>query len=648
MRWLEPDLGEMERQTLDYLLDGVLGDPVKVVSEGTAERGPEGLRQMAERLIAKARALAEERRFQHWEVAFPGVWEDWESSRPRGGFDAVIGNPPWDRMKLQPAEWFAARVPEIERTERAADRERLVVALRKKGDDLAKDFERAAWTAEASMRVARSCGAYPLLSGGDTNLYALFVERALRLVKPEGIVGLLVPSGIAADKGAAAFFRSIATTGRLGALFDFENRPYGPARRQFFPDVYYRFKFCALIVGGAERRFAAADCAFFQLDAEQAETNALPLAPADFSAVNPNTGTAPIFRSRRDAEMTLAIHRRMPVVVDRRKAPPARVWPVRYATMFHMANDSDKFRTEAELVKMGAYRVAPNRWKKGAEEWVPLYEGKMVQAFDHRAASVEVRAGNRYRGAVSVPATAEQHADPAWMPEPQFWIGASEVRAAWRGAWSIGFKDITSPTNTRSMIATVVPEVGAGHTLPLLLPATAAEGMQNAEAAIRAYKQAAPLILANLNAFVLDYAARQKIQGNHLTWYLVEQLPVVPLDAFARAIGTTTAEAIIRDHVLRLSYTAHDLKPFAEDLGYQGAPFPWDAEERLHLRARLDALFFLLYGLDRDAADYILGTFPIVREEEEKQFRGRFLSRELILGYMAAFSAGDADSRIAA
>ena len=647
-RWLEPDLGEAEKQTLAYLLDGVLGDPVEVIAEGRARQGPQATQALAGRFMAKARALAEERRFQHWEVAFPGVWEDWESTRPRGGFDAVIGNPPWDRMKLQPAEWFAARVPEVARTERAADRERLIAELRQEGGDLGKDFERASWTAEASMRVARTCGAYPLLSGGDANLYALFVERALRLVKAEGIVGLLVPSGIAADKGASAFFSGVATTGRLGALFDFENRPYGPTRRQFFPDVYYRFKFSALIVGGAERRFGSADCAFFQLDAEQAEANALPLAPSDFAAVNPNTGTAPIFRTRRDAELTLSLHRRLPVVVDRRSAPHARAWPVRYATLFHMANDSGKFLSESGLKQRGAYQVAPNRWKLGETEWVPLFEGKTVQGYDHRAASVEVRSGNRYRGAVSIPATLQQHMDPAWYPEPQFWIDAAEVRAAYPGAWSIGFKDITSPTNIRSMIATIVPAVGAGHTLPLLVPASLAEDMQDRDAAGRAYIRAAPLILANLNAFALDYAARQKIQGNHLSWYLVEQLPILPLEAFARPIGATSAEAIIRDHVLRLSYTAHDLKAFAEDMGHQGAPFAWDAEERLHLRARLDALFFLLYGLNRDDAAYILSTFPIIQREEEAQFAGRFRSRDLILGYMAAFAAGDPDSRISA
>ncbi|MCA3379108.1 MAG: restriction endonuclease [Roseomonas sp.] len=675
-RWLEPDLGEMEKQTLAYLLDAVLGDPVEVIAEGRARQGPKGTQSMAGNVMAKARALAEERRFQHWEVAFPGVWEDWESTRPRGGFDAVIGNPPWDRMKLQEVEWFAARAPEVARQQRAADRKKMVNALRKKGGDLASDYERAAWTAEAAARVARYCDAppkerarmtledhlrrgccaYPLLSGGDANLYALFVERALRLVKAEGIVGLLVPSGIAADKGAAAFFRSIATTGRLGALFDFEN---GKGRAgPFFPDVHRSFKFAALVAGGPARRFDAAACAFFAQSAEEAEASGLALSPDDFAAVNPNTGTAPVFRGTRDAEITLAVYRRVPVLVDQRSTPHQRVWPVRYATMFHMTNDSDKFLTEAELQKAGAYRVAPNRWKKGATEWAPLYEGKMVQAYDHRAASVTVNPENINRPAQPETTTAEQHANPAWMPNPQFWVGTTDVEWPSGPKWGVAFKDITAATNARTMIAAAVPFAAVGNTLPLLFPLLPDEPKNSGsaqeawraecDAILAAYRRGAPLLLANLNALPLDYIARQKVQSTHLNFYIVEQLPILPLEAFACPIGATSAEAIIRDHVLRLSYTAHDLKPFAEDMGHHGAPFPWDAEERLHLRARLDALFFLLYGLNRDDAAYILSTFPIVQREEEEQFAGRFRSRDLILGYMAAFAAGDPDSRITA
>jgi len=657
IRWLEPDLTDSERKALDHLLDGVLGDPVKIAAGQVPVGGPAGTRQSAERLLAKARQLAEERRFQHWEVAFPGVWEDWESSRPRGGFDAVIGNPPRDRIKLQEVEWFAARAPEVAKQQRAADRKTMVAALRRKGGDLAADYERAAWMAEAAARVARSSGAFPLLSGGDANLYGLFVERALRLVKPEGIVGLLVPSGIAADKSAAAFFRSVATTGRLAALFDFENRRTRLDLDPFFPDVDSRFMFSALIVGGEARRFDAASCAFFAQSAEEAEAAALTLTPQDFAAVNPNTGTAPVFRSRRDAEITLGVYARVPVLVDHRTTPPARVWPVRYATMFHMTNDSDKFRTEAELVAAGAYRVAPNRWKKGKAEWVPLMVGRSIHIYDHRAAAVAENPQNIHNPFSSEPTTEAQHQDPAYCPRPQFWVETSEIPWPAGLGWALAFRDIARPTDVRTVIAAAVPFAAFGNKLPLLLPDLPLEPKQKGaaherwraecDAVLAAYRRGAPLLLANLNALPLDYIARQKVQGTTLNLYIVEQLPILPLDAFARPIGATTAEAVVRDHVLRLSYTAHDLRAFAEDLGHHGPPFPWDAEERLHLRARLDALFFLLYGLDRDAAAHILDTFPIVREEEEKRF-GRFRSRDLVLGYMAAFAAGDAESRIAA
>ena len=153
--------------------------------------------------------------------------------------------------------------------------------------------------------------------------------------------------------------------------------------------------------------------------------------------------------------------------------------------------------------------------------------------------------------------------------------------------------------------------------------------------------------MANLNAVCLDFVTRQKAQGTHLNWYIVEQLPVIAPDAYDRRFGDVTAADLVRDHVLRLTYTAHDMEPFARDLGYGGPPFIWDEEDRRHLRARLDALYFHLYGLDRDDAGYILDTFPIVRRQDEAQFDGRYRTKELILAYMNALAAGDTDARMA-
>ena len=572
--------------------------------------------------LAEARALAKERRWLHWELEFPHVWR---GPNAPGGFDAVIGNPPWDRMKMQEVEWFAARVPEVALAPRAADRKRRIAALRRAGAAVAAEYDGAAGLAATAARVARECGAFPLLSAGDVNLYALFVERAARLVRAEGIVGLLVPSGIAADKGAAAFFRAVSTTGRLAALLDFENRRPGRHLEPFFPDVDGRFKFSALVFGGVARRFPRADCAFFQHDAAAAEAQALALTPADFAAVNPNTGTAPMFRNPGDAAITLGIYRRLPVLVDRRCDPPARAWPVRYVRMFDMTLDSALFRTAAELRAAGARRSGDGCWRRGRLRWLPLYEGKMVQAYDHRAASVVVRSRNVKRPAQPEAATDAQHADPAWLPAPRFWVAQADVERRAEPQWAVGYKLITAPSNARTFIAAILPPCGAGNSLGLMLPG---EGGDPA------------LIVANLNAFVFDFVCRQKIQGQNLNWYMVEQLPVVPPDGFARRFGARTAAAIVREDVLHLTCTAHDMAGFARTLGHDGPPFAWDAEDRVRRRARLDAVFFHLYGLDRAAAATVLDTFPQVRREE-------YRAKDLILGYMAALAAGHPDAPVA-
>ena len=515
----------------------------------------------------------------------------------------------------------------------AAARKSGIQQLRDKGGPLANEFNAAKERADKLGELIRASGSYPLLGGGDINLYSLFVERAMRLVKPDGFVGLLTPSGIYADKTAADFFKSVSTSGRVSGLFDFENR------KIFFKDVHASFKFCALIFCGAKRRFQETECAFFLHDTETISdpNRCFALAPSDFARVNPNTGTAPIFRTRRDAEITRRIYEAHSVLVDRSRGGERKAWPVRYYTMLHMTNDSHLFKTAAQLDADGFYRIQGNRWKRGEEMYLPLYEGKMVQAFDHRAASVVVNPENLNRPAQPREATIEEHANPNWLPNPQFWISADSCEWPDGLGWALAFKDVTAPTNIRAMIASLVPRSGVGNTLPLLLP-------DSDEAS--AYKDLAWLLGANLNSFIFDFVARQKVQGQHLNLFILEQLPVIKPDDYDARFGDKTARDLVRHHVLRLTYTAHDMEPFARDLGYDGPPFIWDEKERRHLRARLDALYFHLYGLSREDADYLLSTFPIVRREDEEAF-GSYRTRDLILTYMNALAAGDTGTVVA-
>ena len=627
--WLGIRKGPVKAAFLKWL-DGVFGDQIAIAQGEQFDSTDAHLPHLME-----AMGLAASERFLNWQVAFPGVWSQWEAEKLTGGFDAVIGNPPWDRMKLQQVEWFASRRRKIAMAPRAADRKRKIAELQNAEDPLAEDFRLASERAAAGARVARTSGDYPLLARGDLNLYSLFVERAMTLVKPDGMVGLLVPSGIASDKMAAPFFKSVATEGRLKALYDFENK------KVFFPDVHASFKFC-VFVASPRPLPEAARCAFYlHAVSEVADPErCFPLSTADFARVNPNTGTAPIFRSRRDAALTTAIYDRLPVLVDRSSGEVVKAWPVKYSTMFHMTNDSDKFRTRSELEeKEGAWPIGRNRFGSLMGEQVPLYEGKMVQAFDHRAASIVINPKNLHRPAQPKTTILEQHRDPSWLPTPRFWVRESECGWPPQSGWVVGFKEITAPTNVRTFIAALLPTVGFGNKVPVLKPETS--------------DRREWLLAANLNATVFDFVARQKVQGQTLNLFIIEQLPVVPPERYkAVSFGSKTAEEIVREAVLELTYTAHDMAPFARDLGHVDEAgevlpaFPWDADHRLHLRAKLDALHFHLYGVtDRDDVRYIYSTFPIVEREETAAY-GTYRSRDLCLAWMSALAAGEPDTEI--
>lgn len=322
-----------------------------------------------------------------------------------------------------------------------------------------------------------------------------------------------------------------------------------------------------------------------------------------------------------------------------------------------MTNDSNLFRTAEELEAAGAYPVQGGRFEQGAAQWLPLMAGRSIHLFDHRYASVlevgaedvpdEAEAAveigyqpttsrNVKRSFSSGVTTPTEHANVDYLPKPRHWVSESETSGRWPNGidWSVAIRHITSASNSRTIIAAITPTAAFSNAIPLLLPSD-----------IPAYKLLAPLFLSNLCSLAFDYVARTKVQSVNLNFYIVEQLPFIAPADFTRPFGPRTAADIVRDDVLHLTYTAHDLAPFARDQGYDGQPFLWDEEDRLRRRARLDAVFMLLYGLDRPTAGYILDTFPIVRREETER-HGRFRSKDLVLRTMAALEAGNPDARI--
>ncbi len=650
-------------------LDGLFGDPIRIAQEvfepalptyhrkqvRPSDRNAEDFspvpengsreREQVVSVLQRARNLLNEEKFYNWEVSYPGVWKDWEGNRT-GGFDAVVSNPPWERIKMQPVEWFAARDSRVSTAPTDAIRRKVIRDLERTDPDLYIEYNTAAQRAKATAVRARQCGDYPLLSSGDINLYALFVERCCSLLKPGGMLGLLIPTGIATSKTASRFFRKVSGEGRLKAIYDFENKG-------LFPDVHSSFKFCAFIASSS-RMFEETQCAFNLHNVHQIDDadRTFSMSVADFHTLNPNTGTMPMLRSHRDARLMKLTYAKLPILANHRKAKPRPVWPVTYYPMLHLAGDSDKFRNQGQLTDdEGAWKKDESLWEDADGLWHPLHVGRMIGPYDHRAASVSVDDPSLQNPALSNSIPVEDKANPKFTPTPQFWVRETEVPLDKSVGWMLGFRDIARSTDIRTMIAAAIPWGPVGHTLPLLLPSSPELERSNLS-----------LLLGNLNSVMFDYLIRQKEQSAHLSWYIVEQMPVVPPDVYeTTSFGPKSAGQVVKEAVLELTYTSHSMAPFAKDLGYVDArgrvrqPFKWNVDRRLRLKAKLDAVYFLLYGMynkrkrkdSREDIEYIYSTFPILERQETRDF-GSFLTRDLALAYCNSLSAGkpDADPQV--
>ena len=664
-------------------------------------------------LTGKAASTAAQVNFFHWPLEFPEVFDN-------GGFDVVLGNPPWERIKLQEKEFFETRSSDIAQAPNKAARDRLIQALPQLNPELAKEFQDAVHDADSFSRFVRACNRFPLTGRGDINTYSIFAETARTICSPRGQVGMIVPSGIATDDTTKVFFSNLVDNRSLASLYDFENR------ERVFPGIDSRIKFCLLTMTGAERPSTEAEFAFFLYRPEQLQQTErrFTLAPPDFALFNPNTRTCPVFRTRRDSDIAGKMYRRAGVFWKeaRGSEPEANPWGISFQRMFDMSNDSNLFRTLEELIAEG-WQLEGNIFVKGEERYLPLYEAKLFHQYDHRFSTFDGVSDEALRGGNARDLAKQEKCNPETVILPRYWVPDQEVKQrlankqvqelstppapppakcsrnspSWPTArspqdrtsdrrtnrdllhdsscghkrfwnhyygWFLAFRDIAAPTNERTAISMAIPGVAVSNKAPLLnfqptewlqvfrgitnatnertmIVDNVVEGGVGNSAPVITYDYAktvaSALVLANLNSLPLDWATRLSVGGVNMNFFIVKQLPVLPPDTYLEEarLGQSWAELIV-PRVLELTYTAWDLQPFAQDLGYEGDPFPWDEERRHRLKSELDAIFAHMYQLDREDLEWILdapapsASFPGLKRNELQQF-GEYRTQRYVL-----------------
>ena len=657
-------LEESAHSPLAHAADALVGAYLLPKTEGTAEAVPTSItlhalltapeRAQTEHAIpiTAAHAACEHARAFHWPLAFPQVFA-------QGGFDCVLGNPPWERIKLQEEEFFATRHRDVAQARNKAERAQRIQWLsegmlaRHLYPDLAheahedeaekrlyREFVTARRTAEAASVFAHVKGSdggrYPLTGVGDVNTYALFAETIRQIMAPYGRSGFIVPSGLATDNSTKNFFGDLISRKSLDSFFEFENEGFFPGAGQG-----HMLRFALTTIVGSEQRIEETRYLFQGKKLEQLHDSerVFTLSPEDIERVNPNTLTCPIFQSRLDAELTKKIYRCIPVLIReaRDNTPERNLWGISFMRMFDMSNDSHMFKTYHDLKQEGC-SLDGNVFSLGGDIFSPLYESKMVQIYTHRYG--DFRDSNHERAHVLPRIPESRLEDPDYSTTPYYWISEKNVLektkdAGWKEKWFFAWRRITDArASARTLVATVIPWSAAGDSLflPLMLPPER--------------KQLFACFLANMGSIVLDYVVRQKLGGLNLNYFTFKQLPFLTPDQYSDAdVG------FITPRVLELTYVSHDLEPWAKSLGFDGGPFSFSAERRALLRAELDAYYAKLYGLGRDELRFILDpqsirpgypseTFSVLKRNEERDF-GDYRTQRLVMEAWEKLETGE-------
>ena len=367
-------------------------------------------------LNGEANASSQVHPFFHWPLEFPDVFE-------QGGFDVVLGNPPWDQVQPEEVSFFGTHEPSI--AEMAGARRKAAInKLPETDPQLGRLWESHKRSIEGLSKFGRTSGRFELTAVGKINKYSIFAETARTICGPTGRVGMIVPSGIATDDTTKVFFADLVDRRSLVSLYDFENR------EGVFPGVHRSYKFCLLTLSGADRPSPQAEFAFFLYRAEQLQDadRRFVLAPEAFALFNPNTRTCPVFRTRRDADIAGKMYRRAGVFWKEARGSQTEVnpWGVKFSQMLNMTSDSHLFRTLGQLIAEG-WQLEGNTFVRGDRCYLPLYEAKLFHQYDHRFATFHGVDEKALSGGNARETTPVEKADPRTVVIPRYWVPEEEV-----------------------------------------------------------------------------------------------------------------------------------------------------------------------------------------------------------------------------
>jgi hypothetical protein len=464
-------------------------------------------------LIERATKISEQQRFFHWELEFPEIF-----SKPTSGFDCLLGNPPWDKVKVEEKEWFAGKVPEIAESDSKGYRTKIINELKDSNRDLHEQWKLASKRSSQTSKFVRESGRYPLSGSGEINTYPVFTELAgVYLVNNKGRAGIIVKTGLATDYRTQDLFARFVEEDRLVSLYDFVNE------EGLFPDVAPPERFCLLTISGFEMSSQEINFSFFNTNLEMMrdENRRYTLTKEQIKNINPNTKSCPTFEHERIRDIAVDIYSRNPVLINEEKNE--NIWDITYHTLFHMTNDTGKFESNTlENLQQKEYDLIGNKFENDGERYYPLYEAKFLHQFDYRFGTFEgISQENRFtRRASTKRVNSEQKSDFGYQILPRYWVHESDFRDQtenmdWNKDWIFAYRKVVrTTTDFRTSVGTIMPHYPLGNSAAVLTFDR------------ESVEEDALLFTTLFNSFVFDFVLRQSVGGANLNLYILEQLPM--------------------------------------------------------------------------------------------------------------------------
>ncbi|PAW70201.1 MAG: hypothetical protein B9S35_15430 [Opitutia bacterium Tous-C5TDCM] len=556
-------------------------------------------RPLSSELQTETEALARKYSFFHWHLAFPTVFA-------RGGFDCILGNPPWDALSPDQREFFGKWVSGLRSM--APDIQQAQIDTLLRSPAIAAEWETHCHDLFELVHFLKNSGVFTLyaegnLGKGDFNVYRTFIEVAVRRVRPGGYAALVVPGGLYGGANASAIRKHLIDECELQRVYGLIN-----TKRGWFKHVDID-RFAAFVAkrGGRTDRFNVQ----FGLSAPADLVN--PPVEMDAEIIRksaPNTYAIPDVRDVAQLGTNAKLYAAWPAFGATDVGPPVR----HYSAELHMGSNRTLFTTDTS--------------------GLPVYEGRMIDHFDHRAKTYNSGHGN---SAVWIE---REFGDPAKAIAPQWRVLRDKIPSKLGNRcdrYRIGFGDVANPRNQRSFVSTLIPpNTICGHKVPTLV------FDQHHEWAYLPW-------LAVANSFAMDWLSRTRLTAPTMSFTLLDSLPF-PRPAFTDQIVKDVAPL-----VLRLVCTAPEMTAFWNRMAVLGlvsacAPneTPQSAllepEERMQARAYLDAYVGQrVFGLTRQEISDILDTFDAYRNADMRAHQ-EYRTKRLILAAWDGLAMSDKKS----